>query len=603
MCAVFVMFLALWAVVSHLRWTEGAGCGSTGGNGCWRRSSELLQAGWGAVCRQWRRRKRASQHRAARYLAEQMASEKIHLAHRFLQYTAGITMVGVIMLVYNMWMRNRRWMNGFGMWGMLVGFLVLVMLLLLPTFLRAYSLDPLCVIFHVLMGFWLSPWTISIENLFTLHTITFVTISIPVCTFAQHYTVLFLCQLSILALMVGRVVQEEFPLAEGRIGNPQTLIIVHLFFMGVGLVVHLLANSALRQHVESKIREGDSKTQLNAASALLELTCDAVVHLDEDFRIKSDSPQLAAMLFRQPETLKGTKFTDFIAAADAERAAEDLLAGSRASAPAHAFHTNLVDGCSSKFRTEVFQVKYTKMNGQKYHLLGLRDFTDVKPLAIDPQNAMARAARERSGSDDSQLDWRSYEMRSFTMHEAPPQELSAVPPDTDSATSRVLSNGIVEHCLQIGDKNAFLDINVAEKLVSAASAPCADVVGQSLCDIFPNSFTLDIIDRLYEDARAARRAARASQGTLAKQEDVPTHLPDQVAAFEAMPLFLAHVPPQYFEISGVMKVVLQDTGQLHVILSFGQPVSRSDMASWPPRKEVPHSLPVSVGPRTASASL
>ena len=54
-----------------------------------------------------------------------------------------------------------------------------------------------------------------------------------VCTFAQHYTVLFLCQLSILALMVGRVVQEEFPLAEGRIGNPQTLIIVHLFFMGI----------------------------------------------------------------------------------------------------------------------------------------------------------------------------------------------------------------------------------------------------------------------------------------------------------------------------------------------------------------------------------
>ena len=49
------------------------------------------------------------------------------------------------------------------------------------------------------------------------------------------------------------------------------------------------------------------------------------------------------------------------------------------------------------------------------------------------------------------------------MHEAPPQELSAVPPDTDSATSRVLSNGIVEHCLQIGDKNAFLDTRVSWK--------------------------------------------------------------------------------------------------------------------------------------------
>lgn len=66
------------------------------------------------------------------------------------------------------------------------------------------------------------------------------------------------------------------------------------------------------------------------------------------------------------------------------------------------FSSWLVEHCLT-FR----QVKYTKMNGQKYHLLGLRDFTDVKPLAIDPQNAMARAARERSGSDDSQLDWRS----------------------------------------------------------------------------------------------------------------------------------------------------------------------------------------------------
>ena len=31
----------------------------------------------------------------------------------------------------------------------------------------------------------------------------------------------------------------------------------------------------------------------------------------------------------------------------------------------------------------MLQVKYTKMNGQKCHLLGLRDFTDLKSLAGD----------------------------------------------------------------------------------------------------------------------------------------------------------------------------------------------------------------------------
>ena len=66
------------------------------------------------------------------------------------------------------------------------------------------------------------------------------------------------------------------------------------------------------------------------------------------------------------QQIQGTKFTDFIAAADAERAAEDLLAGSRASAPAHAFHTNLVDGCSSKFRTEVFQAKSSAKKNQRH---------------------------------------------------------------------------------------------------------------------------------------------------------------------------------------------------------------------------------------------
>lgn len=44
-------------------------------------------------------------------------------------------------------------------------------------------------------------------------------------------------------------------------------------------------------------------------------------------------------------------------------------------------HPGLVDTCSSRFRTEVFQVRYQQVDGQVRHLIGLRDFTDQQSLA------------------------------------------------------------------------------------------------------------------------------------------------------------------------------------------------------------------------------
>eukprot|EP00913_Durusdinium_trenchii_P019265 g18107.t1 len=49
---------------------------------------------------------------------------------------------------------------------------------------------------------------------------------------------------------------------------------------------------------------------------------------------------------------------------------------------AHAFHTRLVDSYNGKICTEVFQVRYTKLDGQKYYLLGLRDFTEPRVRAM-----------------------------------------------------------------------------------------------------------------------------------------------------------------------------------------------------------------------------
>ena len=128
-------------------------------------------------------------------------------------------------------------------------------------------------------------------------------------------------------------------------------------------------------------REAKSNTQLSAATALLDLTCDAVVALNGDLRMASHSSKLAAVLLRNRPgaTLEGTKFTDLVAPADCERVTELLRRDSGGRTYATAFRMQLVDSCASKFQTEVFQVKYTTAGGEKHHIIGLRqDGAQVK---------------------------------------------------------------------------------------------------------------------------------------------------------------------------------------------------------------------------------
>ena len=55
----------------------------------------------------------------------------------------------------------------------------------------------------------------------------------------------------------------------------------------------------------------------------------------------------------------GASLMDFMPLDDADRAMQHLraLSGGAATVLAHAFHTRLVDSCSTKLETEVFQVK------------------------------------------------------------------------------------------------------------------------------------------------------------------------------------------------------------------------------------------------------
>ena len=70
------------------------------------------------------------------------------------------------------------------------------------------------------------------------------------------------------------------------------------------MLVLVVFAAALRDYltgrVELEIQNCNAVTQLNAASSLLQLTCDAVVELDADLCLTKHSQELAAMLLRDP---------------------------------------------------------------------------------------------------------------------------------------------------------------------------------------------------------------------------------------------------------------------------------------------------------------
>eukprot|EP00913_Durusdinium_trenchii_P002630 g2436.t1 len=68
------------------------------------------------------------------------------------------------------------------------------------------------------------------------------------------------------------------------------------------------------------------QVERSASRSLLGMSCDVVVTLDEQLRLSSDNPQLAAMFFRRPDmAIKGADFIEFFRPEDAETFQDMLL--------------------------------------------------------------------------------------------------------------------------------------------------------------------------------------------------------------------------------------------------------------------------------------
>eukprot|EP00439_Symbiodinium_sp_Y106_P067453 s2160_g11.t1 len=418
-------------------------------------------------------------------------------------------------------------------------------------------------VLHMTFGaLYLAPWSITPAQTFNASLAVLALIRLPAILLASTPLLVVGCNLGVSALLLVRTMSETWAPPACDILQPAlTLLCGEVLGLALTTSSAFLLNGLLHHKVKRDTRHKNTTTQLVAASSLLSITCDAVVELDADLRITNDSPQLATMLLRDRggATVKGMMFTDLMPTEDeAERAYEILsgrsctetAAGREEGIHANAFHTRLVDSCSSKFRTEVFQVAYSQVDGQVHHLIGLRDFTDQTALAGE------KAVDAKEGCVSSMIDEFPWE---------PAQDGSR---GRDSSESEEMS-----------DDTVFLYVDMQALRVTAASLTVAYISGKALGELFSEN-GLKLLQHIWEEATG-------------EQEDLmyPLHQ-----------LKIHCSDGQYAKISGRVEVAKAQTGEICLLLYF-KPTRHILRSYCPPSPEdLPPSLPVGEAD-AASASM
>ncbi|CAE7041343.1 unnamed protein product [Symbiodinium sp. CCMP2592] len=239
---------------------------------------------------------------------------------------------------------------------------------------------------------------------------------------------------------------------------------------------HCLELECRRQVILRRtVQQGRQCRQLNAATSLLRLACDAVLELDEDWLadlcLTEHCPELAAILLRDRpgSSLAGVAFTDFVATKEeAARAEQALNKGNFEDLSANAFSTRLVDTNSSKFCTELLQVKYCKMGDAVHHLIGLREITDQESLARPRE----LDATFHGDADDSSV---SCPYRLLNSAEASPVGLP-------QEGSRCMSVKSLEDSPR---PIIYMILDMQSCTVGGASIAAANLVGMKVSELFP----------------------------------------------------------------------------------------------------------------------
>jgi len=418
-----------------------------------------------------------------------------------------------------------------------------------------YGLVTFCALAYV------SKWSVAPAEFSFFSLVAVAVIRMPAVVFATHVWEAFLANLLFFLQALWRGSSEDFgdqPLFTAAFAV-RTEFLLLLTVFGFSWIM----NRILHARGELEIEHGNVATQLSAASSLLKLTCDAVIELDAELRLQEDSRELAGMLMKNKPgtTMKGCNFLDLMVSEDAVRAMSFLgvapqdkqMVQSQSSfssddgafptrqsksITARAFHTRLVDSYNTKICMEVFQVKYSKLDGSTCNLLGLRDFTDVKSLA----GPNADDAMDTSADGNDAVD--SFGSLSLPLYMSPRSQSDV----DESASPRGEEDEVPAR-----KKEAYLDVDMEGLLVHAASSHLIQLAGKSLRDVFPSPHTSLLLQSLHAEAKFSQ----ASLGRVLTFKDLPVQgLRNGKAA------------------SGSMQVMQTRYDQIHVLMVFKEITGR-----------------------------
>ena len=461
------------------------------------------------------------------------------------------------------------WLSKSQLWTVLSGVVVVYLFSFVPVRFRPYTVHAFYVTMNCLALIMLLPSHCPRDQLMRTSMTAIIIFRVPSLLLTPR-TLLVLAMGSGYPLMSFlRFTLEPVPETSGCAVDEQFRVRMEIYALLATTFLSFMVKSMVKRKVELSVDGSNLAKQLSAASSLLKLTCDAVLELDDNLRLTEHSPELSALLLHRPgSSMKEKRLTDFMKPEDAMRATQILSAGPshyETQISAHAFHTRLVDSCSSKLCAEVFQVKYTKHDGKEYSLLGLRDFTDVKPLsggnaldAFDLTVSTELPLSPATTATDTTLAVAS----SVVSDDRDDRDLRA---DDVSSVSAVSSS---EESLKVRPRTVYMDIDTEGMLIHAASSPVMALSGSSLADVFPSPHTRLLLEQLRREADLFRSRGEEPPG--------------RVLNYEEMPVILN--PGTVVRITGTMQITQARFGRTHVLMAFS-PLRRRSESEGPRRSQ------------------
>eukprot|EP00929_Paragymnodinium_shiwhaense_P039159 TRINITY_DN20591_c0_g1_i6.p1 TRINITY_DN20591_c0_g1~~TRINITY_DN20591_c0_g1_i6.p1 ORF type:complete len:616 (-),score=34.27 TRINITY_DN20591_c0_g1_i6:150-1997(-) len=133
-----------------------------------------------------------------------------------------------------------------------------------------------------------------------------------------------------------------------------------------------------RETVRANLLAKTSSASEQNVKSLLVVMCDAVVTVDEDFRLNTASSDLAHFLVRCPpnSSYQGVSFLDFLENGDRQRVQEQLASSSVGPGTALSLLAGLVDGNGTSLKVHLYCTGFIDIDDNRAYVIGILEVKD-----------------------------------------------------------------------------------------------------------------------------------------------------------------------------------------------------------------------------------